>query len=318
MLKNIINEVFISKDMNKYLTANSQKLRKRDIIDMVCSVPIELKRKSEILEMLAKTERYYVNATPEMITYETLAETARYFLNELILKPGELFCLCTFCNENNSRIQIESIPFYSYEKVLEFLENDDYDKDSCWHILEKWIPDANNNLIDTIHYHIIDAKVCYFYADYNIFKNTNLYRPAQYFLDGSTLNLPVPFKAGDIITIDCRPFYPIKHVTILEVGDNRDCCCLTGLYLNSIGNIAIGAIKHNNIFGRHPIYPWIPALYKAEKYNDVLPESEEFLSEVSTWMDHNEQKGQLLWNYIFEHDNDGNGVGISRISGQLP
>ena len=118
------------------------------------------------------------------------------------------------------------------------------------------------------------------------------------------LDLPTPFRVGDIVTIDCRPIQPIRHVLILEVGDHRDCCLPQGLYVRKDKKLDTGAIKHNSIFkDTHWTVsrPEIPALYCAEKYEGVLLE-ELILREISCWLQGSEARGRALWEYMREEE----------------
>lgn len=311
-IKDIINEIFQSEDMKTYLTKQYQEHWKYDMLNMICSAPIALERKAQLLETLAEE---YETDLPEsehsleddLYTYKDTAGLARTFLSELNLKPGEIFCLHTYCNESefysgtsapkqNKESDLGCIPFLSYDKVLEYFETEDYIEwcgwEDCWNELEKWIPDNQGNLIHSVSFYILNKKLCYASSDNESLETCT--HQAYDLCDGWNLNLPVPFNAGDILTIDCRPFHPVKHIVILEAGDNRDCCCLQGMYIKEDGNIGCGAVKHNNIF-ENLVFPGIPALISAEKYTGQLPEEESILDKVSRFIDHDETKGKLLW-----------------------
>ena len=116
------------------------------------------------------------------------------------------------------------------------------------------------------------------------------------------LNIPTPFKVGDILTIDCRPFAELRKVLVIEIGDNRDCCCLQGLYIDNQGEIHIGAIKHNSVFREYECIPQISSLYKAEISKDELSENDKPLQIMSEYLNGDEEKGKRLWEYA--HDND--------------
>ena len=91
------------------------------------------------------------------------------------------------------------------------------------------------------------------------------------------LNLPVPFKAGDIIEVDGYPYSPKVHVLILDIGDNCDCCSLVGISRNRHGLWDIGAVKHGCIGYDHFYIQQISPLYTARTYDGKLRKNEEML-----------------------------------------
>lgn len=83
------------------------------------------------------------------------------------------------------------------------------------------------------------------------------------FASSQDLNLPVPFEVGDIITIDCRPFAPVKSAVILEIGDNRGCRVVRCAWITDSGCVRIGALKHSTLFDDKS-YIEVSPLYRAE------------------------------------------------------
>lgn len=112
------------------------------------------------------------------------------------------------------------------------------------------------------------------------------------------LNLPVPFHSGDIVTIDCRPFTPVSHAVILEVGDNYDCCCLQALYHADDGIWDTGAVKHGYILPKHTLTGLSP-LYRLSSFYGKLQDEERLLERVSRYLNGDESRGAVLRNYIF-------------------
>lgn len=56
--------------------------------------------------------------------------------------------------------------------------------------------------------------------------------------------LPVPFRPGDIVAADCRPYAALRPVLILDIGDNLDCCCVSCLSIGKDGCLDVSAFKH--------------------------------------------------------------------------
>lgn len=296
----IIKETMKSKDMQEHLIQNIQQLSRYEWANMICSVPIALERKAYLLEEVSRcTEE---DEAKEF--YKHAAKRIRGWLGRLELKEGELFCLCGYCNEHGERHQFESAPFYSLEKALQYIKEEEGEKDNnsevdYWYDLEKWEPDEEGNLEETVEYMILDGKLCYAWD----FGKTSKKRLRVKFR--CDLDLRTPFQVGDIVTIDCRPFQPIRRVLILEVGDHRDCCLPQGLYVGKDKKLDSGAIKHNSIFkDTHWTVsrPEIPALYCAEKYEGVLLEEELILREISCWLQGSEARGRALWEYMREEE----------------
>ncbi len=302
----IIKETMKSSIMQEHLIQNIHQLSRYEWADMICSVPIALERKAELLEALSEcadedeTKEFYMHIT----------ERIRDWLRRLELKEGELFCLCGYCNEHGERHQFESAPHYSWETAMEYL-NDETEKETviqylenkakkseevnCWYELEKWEQDKDGNLVETVEYLILDGKICY---AWDMDEHNREYYPVKFSCD---LDLPTPFQVGDIVTMDCRPIQPIRRVLILEVGEHRDCCLPQGLYVGKDKKLYVGAIKHNSVFkDSHWTVsrPEIPALYCAEKYEGVLPEEELILREISRWLQGDEARGRALFEYM--------------------
>lgn len=296
----IIKETMKSKIMQEHLIQNVQQLSRYEWANMICSVPIELERKAYLLEKLSRCTAE--DETKEF--YRHTAKCIRDWLGRLELKEGELFCLCGYCNEHGERHQFESAPFYSLEKALQHLQEEESEKDDdseadYWYELEKWEPDGDGKLVESIEYMILDGKLCYAW-DFD--KSDKEHYPVHFSCD---LDLPTPFQVGDIVTIDCRPIQPIRRVLILEVGENRDCCYPTGLYIREDKKLDVGALKHNLLFmDTHwtVSMPEIPALYCAEKYEGVLLEEELILREISGWLQGDEARGRVLWEYMREEE----------------
>lgn len=141
-------------------------------------------------------------------------------------------------------------------------------------------------------YTILDAGVCYF-SHHN-----SSYREVFDFSTHQDLNLPVPFHAGDLVAIDCRPFAPVNHAVILEVGDNRDCCCLQALYRKSDGTWSTGAVKHGYASPNHNA--GISPLYRLSSFHGQLRSEERLLEQVSRYVNGDEERGSDLWHYIYE------------------
>lgn len=96
--------------------------------------------------------------------------------------------------------------------------------------------------------------------------------------------IPVPYRQGDILYIDCRPFLDPTYCLIYYVGDDRECCSVRCLYPEYGDIIGEGALKHGHFYsydGGYHNAEFISPLFRAELYKGVLPEDYQFMKEIS-------------------------------------
>lgn len=133
-------------------------------------------------------------------------------------------------------------------------------------------PDVNGAMKQTYTYYLIRDEVVYF-KDHN--------KPSHHQYQGYTssmwLELPIPFKVADIVTLNCLPFAPVKQVLLTEV-DNRDCCGVQMLFLDTDGSWKTGALKHGHGWGNY--YPILSPLYRLEKFEGDVNKNESLLKQL--------------------------------------
>lgn len=261
------------------------------IEDAIAGAPISLERKRELFRLLAEGE--------EDGYFSDLADVVSQAVQEMQPKPGEFFYL-TVCSykEDIARTEEEMMgAFLSWEQIFEVIQNcwgsdADFEELLTWFYVEKWTPDGNGRLKNNYSYEVIGGKVCYCCCEeLSVHERLNL--------GGYTdPNLPVPFHAGDIVTVDCRPFAPVRHVVILEIGDNCDCCCLQALYYAGDGTWDTGAVKHGHIISHYA--GKLSPLYRLASFHGQLSEEERLLEKVSRYVNGDEERGSALWHYIFD------------------
>lgn len=284
----ILRELFSSPEMADYLAGCA--LTQHQLRDAIVSAPVPLERKRDMFLLLAEEEN-----TPY---FHRQAGRIERVIREMRLKPGAFLYLYLNYFDPPGEYREEGLEPYLawehlFERIQEFLGNLDGDERKLtWFEVDKWSPDGAGRLEDEYGYTILDGEVCYFASD------TPSYKDWHAFLY-QDLNLPVPFHAGDIVTVDCRPFAPVGRAVILEVGDNRDCCCLQALYRNVDGSWNTGAVKHGHILpGRYPSR--ISPLYRMAAFRGRLPKEEELLEKVRQYLNGSEERGAALGNYIFQ------------------
>lgn len=262
------------------------------IENAITGATISLERKRELFLWLAEGE--------EDGCFSTLADAVSLAIQEMQPKPGEFFYL-TVCSyeENIARTKEETMgAFLLWEQIFEAIQecwgsDADFEELLTWFYVEKWSPDGNGWLENKYSYEVVGGKACYCCC-----KDLSVH--AWLDLEGCTdPNLPVPFHAGDIMTIDCRPFREVRHVVILEVGDNHDCCCLQALHYAGSGTWDIGAVKHGYVFPNGHS-PSLSPLYRLAFFHGQLPEEERLLEKVSRYVNGDEERGSSLWHYIFD------------------
>ena len=142
-------------------------------------------------------------------------------------------------------------------------------KDLNWFELEKWVPDDNGKLQRGSSYYVINDEICL--ADTP--SGRHWYYPD---MSDMNLDLPVPFLPGDLVETDGWPFSPKEKMLIIDVGDNRDCCCLQALFRKPDGTWDFGAVKHAMVGSQ--TYPRRPLLYTMTRTDECGggPEAEVF------------------------------------------
>ncbi|MCR5105615.1 MAG: hypothetical protein K6B68_14365 [Eubacterium sp.] len=156
------------------------------------------------------------------------------------------------------------------EQVLELIENiikevmnyinnekEDDDLNEHYYRVEFWkTKDQKNGDYKKTHkfdYYIFDGKICWFEKMRPKVKdngNTYFLPESRMYSSGIIdLNRSVPYRAGDIVQIDCRPFGPPFHAMILETKELYDCCFPTMIFkVPFTDEWRITALKHKRFY----------------------------------------------------------------------
>lgn len=115
------------------------------------------------------------------------------------------------------------------------------------------------------------------------------------------MNLPVPYRPGDILEVGCAPYVSKPDYCILtEVGE--DCCDVQCLYPCEDGCIKFGALKHGRyFFSCYYASRYISLLYGTRVYAGELPRECEFMERLSEKLHKEPEFGKTLWqvwNYL--------------------
>lgn len=290
-LKDIFREIFPSQEMAEYLS--TQQLSAEKIAEAVRGAPLSLIQKREIFCGLAEHSK-------EML-YADQGNEIGGAIRELGAKPGEIFYVKNYWLDPETwEADPDGVgPYLTVERALrgirEYEAFEEIDKDSlCWYAIEKWCPDGEGNLYNPITYFAVGDEVCYFRKGRAA---AHIWEPSYF--ESTHLNLPVPFRPGDIVEIDCRPFAPVTRAVILEVGENRDCCCLQVLFSCGKGRWSVGAVKHGHVYPRY-CRPALSPLYRIARYQGPLPKVKQVLLQVSRHLQGDEKRGRALGEFVIE------------------
>lgn len=180
----------------------------------------------------------------------------------------------SFGNGNDE--QFECAPFRSYRAVQKYL-NETFDEggiENIWYTLEKWLPENEETLglTEVCEFAFIGKEPC-FYKNLRYFYDKKFRERNRrqlltendftLFSFGNGLNLPTPFRAGDILYIDCRPFAPKTIVTVTDNPSEFDCCNPQCEYTGENGEKEQGALKHSHIY-KEDVIESVSPLYNLE------------------------------------------------------
>lgn len=198
-------------------------------------------------------------------------------------------------------------PFSSIEAALDDLRFEmdfcEWDEDApYWTIFEKWRLAPDGTWENPYTFYAIRDEIAFF--------DKNFYDEYWHGWRGShdsaaslgrDLNVRVPFGVGDIVTLDCRPFAPLRHALIIEAehGGHADCCMPRALMLDDYESQLIGRPTWTSSSPKHAsalnmCVPGYSTLYRMELYEGPLPEDEQFLGEVRDWLQGDPEKGRRL------------------------
>lgn len=174
-------------------------------------------------------------------------------------------------------------------------EKKDEEDQMSWYEINLWAKGDSDSYVNTCTYYYIDGELVYTEVELgNDFH--------ERCTDGE-LRIPVSYKSGDILIADRYPFGRKEKFVVLQIGDNRDCCCLQALCKKADGTWEVGAVKHGMIGSIG--YPRVSVLYTAKKYEPDLSDSEDtILAKVSEMVAGDEKRGTVIWDEMCCGKND--------------
>ena len=218
------------------------------------------------------------------------------------------------------------MPFLDYKNVFKYINDDkivekdgqDFVYDNLYYFkLEKYKKRDKKDILKNFskyscrfisdmyldcEYYIVNSKIVY-YKDYDYSKidKVSYQHPrladTKYIYDSVNLNLPIPFKAGDIVSCNLKPFSNNKNMIIVSVGDNCDCCSVQIAFIDQYGKLNTGALKHSDM-RQNGVFPCISPLYTLRSINEdelTLHEKVEFVR-IKEEINGDEKRGREVLN----------------------
>lgn len=213
------------------------------------------------------------------------------------------------------------MPFLDYKNVFKYINDDkiaeedgqDFVYDDLYYFkLDKYKRSDKNDILRNFNkyscrfisdmyleceYYIVNSKIVnYKKYDYSTIDKSSSATPRYihtfYLYHSNDLNLPIPFKAGDMVSCKLMPFSDNKNMLILSVGNNRDCCSVQVAFIDQYGKLSTGALKHSDM-RQNEVLPCISPLYSLRSISEdelTLHEKMVFI-DIQKKIDGNEKKG---------------------------
>ena len=303
LLKQAIREVIPSKDMREYLCEHADELDQEQVVDMISGAPVSLHKKLELFTELSRDEDLEEDLKKAEDDWERKwIETHSFFYRAKAVEKaiaglrinGDQSFMVLRCERVDWAEDItDRRIFYTQEALEDYLKEERElkakEESCCWYIIGKKV--RNRNVITYLFiYGVIDGEICYF-MDYEPEFKTDLY---QEFWGCPDLNLPVPFRAGDIILVDGSPACEKKPALVLGVEDNVDCCCVCVLFVQKDGMLGRAPLKHSNMFYEIHRGLQISTLYRAQLFHGTLEGENAALEIARAFMGNSEHRGRCM------------------------
>lgn len=282
-LKEKILSCIDSKDMRECLWDCFEDLMSWELIAIIVGSQKPLEFKYDLLSDLAHSFPHPFAELDSCDDFEPYVELYKAAFDDMNTS-GDVFSAFLLNQHEYSQeadyIIQDTRPFPTFLSAIKYIQDhsaewfwdENIDEALTWFTIEKWVGNDQTSL-----------KATYTVSKYGEVWDYRREHSDLHHKFGTKsalgLYLPVPFAAGDVITIDCRPFAPFKHGVIVSVGDNHDCCCVQCLYAKSDGTLDVGALKHSHVFddGFTPLYS---PLYRAQVVRESLPADEAYFREI--------------------------------------
>ena len=293
-----------SPELHAYLLARPEQLRTTDYADIIAGAPVALMEKKRLLDRLSGHEAHSED-TGLIRDYSACLNTALQALESKeavfsveLWKDGEQLD-GPYIALSVEEVQ-RAIPKYwengdtaiAYWRIEQYHQGCASDPDGFACPEYTFAADPN-------------GEVQYFMHDPDFMhdpeKRRGVWAEGAFGGDALHLNLPVPYRPGDILEVGCAPYVSKPDYCILtEVGE--DCCDVQCLYPCEDGCIEFGALKHGRyFFSCYYASRYISLLYGTRVYAGELPRECEFMGRLSEKLHKEPEFGKTLWqvwNYL--------------------
>lgn len=304
MLQRII-ELIDSEEIRDYLLCNLNNISEQEYVKIIANAPCAIMKKIEMLKELRPSIRsnWLKDEVDEMIASATEAMDALLHFN----RNNSLMVLyqmqtVEYLDEINHEYK-DIVPVTSYEGILRYLQefirvvdpgelDPDWEKSIYWDI-ELYDIDEQGDAKEHYCYTCLGNGEIQYFMEYG----------RHIFMDfwHEDINIPLPFQAGDILEIDCRPYNLPAYCLITDMGDNADCCSVRCVYPQA-GQWGEGALKHGHYFNAsNQLYPYtqesdfhISPLYRAKCAKGKLLKRWSKLLELSELVKLNPRAGEQI------------------------
>lgn len=282
-----------SPELYEYLASHREKLRVGDYTDIVAGAPIGIEKKRELLAELCDDmvgdEHRYVKC------YTDCIDDVRRMLENADLLSVKLYGY----DCDTEGIDMLDGPYLASSlenakrAIQNYREEDDLSESGStyWQIsaysFNGEVEYSGFLLDDCTFIAGPDGEIMYFskppiYADFSC---------------TAGLVLPVPYKPGDILRIDCRPFLrDIRYCVVTEViyPDIVECA-----YPGKDGSVCLGNLIHGFFFDNMHSDPCISPLYCTSVYTGELPCEYGFMKELSAKLRNDPEYGKALFESMY-------------------
>lgn len=126
------------------------------------------------------------------------------------------------------------------QEEISYWSQEERQESGLYYVIEKYEEKKGGALERTYVYITFDGEIIYFEEE-----DSDL--GSEVYCCYADLNIPAPFRPGDIIVVDGRLTCEQKATVLLRGGDNWDCCSHVAMFVNQ-GNILRRRMKCWRIF----------------------------------------------------------------------
>lgn len=288
----IIDEIVKSPEMKEFL--KMQELSENKIVNLINGSDLELFRKLILYHILKENK----NA-------QKLFDETKKAIEELESpETNGFFYLSYACYNSDASCYVESgiAPFPTFKDIVTRVEKDNEWESEfpCYAIVEKWTFNEDCCLYDnTYTYYLIGTKAVYFSRN-NYEKEFQLWEPAfKGYLSSECLSLPIPFKPGDIVTVDCSPFAVAEHALILNIEPKHPEKTFVLFPNENRDWYRFGRLIHGS--GSQPSIPLLSPLYRLKSYDGKMMftrNKSDLFEAIKNYVKKNDINGKELVDYI--------------------